>query len=167
MRALLAAALAALCLPGCFLARVQDNEPLDPARLASLEPGVTRAAEAVALLGAPAQVVNLEGRSAYRYEHARSKRAGLFLLVVGFFNDDTRTDRAWLFFDQRDVLTHYGATFEAGGAAYAMPWVDVHEEEDDGASENAGESVSEPASEEAAVPAPGAEPPTEFTGGAR
>jgi len=38
-----------------------------------------------------------------------------------------------VFFDERDVLTHYGATFATHRTQYAMPWEDVHEASDDDA----------------------------------
>ena len=50
------------------------------------------------------------------------------LFLVNFVNTDLRQDRAWLFFDENDVLTHVGTTFEAADARYALPWFDIHEE---------------------------------------
>ena len=71
--------------------------------------------------------MQLGTRTAYRYEFTNTKRAVLFLIVLGFYNEDTRADRAWLFFDAQNVLTHVGATLEADRARYAMPWWNVHE----------------------------------------
>ena len=120
---LIAALLLAL-LPGCFLARDTLNDPLPPGRLAALEPGVTTAEQAAQVLGAPADVVQLGHRSAWRYEYAVEKRAGLFLVVVGLFNSDTRSDRVWLFFDEAGVLSHVASTLSAEGTDFAMPWVE-------------------------------------------
>jgi len=111
-------------LPGCFLARDTVNDPLPPLRIAALTPGTTTAAEAAAALGAPADVVQLGHRSAWRYEFATEKRTGLFLVLVGLFNSDTRSDRAWLFFDEEDVLSHVASTLSADDADFAMPWAD-------------------------------------------
>ena len=113
--------------PGCIIARTNVNEPLDPARLEKLTPGSTTAHEVVDLLGAPVDVVQLGRRSAYRYEFRNSKRAGLFLLIVALYNEDTRSDRVWVFFDENQVLTHVGATFQGDDPRYAMPWQDLHE----------------------------------------
>ncbi len=55
------------------------------------------------------------------------KRAGFSIIILSFLNEDTRADRAWLFFDAKDVLTHAGSTLQSKNATYAMPWVDVHE----------------------------------------
>jgi hypothetical protein len=78
-------------------------------------------------LGAPTDIVQLGRRSAYRYDFTNRKRAGLFLILLNFFNEDTRSDRLWLFFDEKQVLSHYGATFSGNKSRYAMPWNDVHE----------------------------------------
>jgi hypothetical protein len=127
MRRLLSTTLLAALLctaPGCVLSRDNQNEPIQRAALDSLQPGTTTASEAVALLGAPSEVVQLGFRSAYRYEFASTKRAALFLLVVFLSNSDARSDRLWLFFDEKDVLSHVGATYSAEDARYAMPWQD-------------------------------------------
>ncbi len=44
-----------------------------------------------------------------------------------------RTDRLWVFFDEKDVLTHCGATYGTHRTQYALPWESVHEQEDDAA----------------------------------
>lgn len=116
-----------LGLSACAFARSTENDPLDPVRLRRLSPGVTSAREAVELLGAPADVVQLGHRSVYRYEFGTTKRAALWLLVVGLYNQDSRTDRAWLFFDEDGVLTHVGTSLEAAETEYAMPWEDLHD----------------------------------------
>jgi len=124
MRTLLVLALLLLG-SSCLVSRRTTNDRLDPDRLARLEPGRTTAREAVELLGAPTEVVQLAGRSAYRWDATVSKNAGLILLVVALYNNDSRQDRAWLFFDESDVLTHVGATLSADEAEYSMPWSDL------------------------------------------
>jgi outer membrane protein assembly factor BamE (lipoprotein component of BamABCDE complex) len=119
-------ALALSLLTGCAVGRSADNEPLEAAELQSLRPGTTTAAEVVQLLGAPVDVVQLGRRSAYRYQFTATKRSVLFLVVLNLYNEDTRADRAWLFFDENQVLTHMGTTLEAEDVEYAMPWEDIH-----------------------------------------
>jgi outer membrane protein assembly factor BamE (lipoprotein component of BamABCDE complex) len=114
-------------LPGCFLERGTINEPLDRQQLAQLTPGRTTAREVVELLGAPTEVVQLGKRSAYRYDGTIAKTAGFWLLVLVLVNKDTRSDRIWVFFDERDLLTHAGGTFAFDDASYAMPWQSLHE----------------------------------------
>ena len=114
---------------GCFTARDTVNVPLDGEKIASLNPGETRAAEVVELLGAPTEVVQLARRSAYRYDYTNRKRYGLFLFVANFLNEDTRSDRLWVFFDDDQVLSHFGVTLEGDDSVYAMPWDPVHEDE--------------------------------------
>jgi outer membrane protein assembly factor BamE (lipoprotein component of BamABCDE complex) len=116
-----------LLAPACVIARTSENEPLSPGTLQSLRPGVTTAREVVQLLGAPVDVVQLGKRSAYRYQFTRAKRAGLLLVAVGLYNLDVRSDRAWVFFDENQVLTHVGVTLEGDEAEYAMPWEDLHD----------------------------------------
>ena len=129
MRALRLLLLAPLLpgLPGCFLARTTINEPLAHQAAAQLQPGVTTAAEVVALLGAPTEVVQLGHRSAYRFDATTSKRTGLWLVVVLLSNTDTRSDRIWAFFDAEGVLTHLGTSYDGDDTTYALPWSDVHD----------------------------------------
>ena len=126
-RSIVLALLLSAATPACYITRSTTNEPITRESINKLVPGTSTAAEVVATLGAPAEVVQLGSRTAYRYEFTNTKRAVLFLIVLGFYNEDTRADRAWLFFDAQNVLTHVGATLEADRARYAMPWWNVHE----------------------------------------
>jgi hypothetical protein len=125
MRNLSCLALIVLLLPGCLLSRRTQNDPLPAENVAQLVPGRTSAKEAVAVLGAPTEVVQLGKRTAYRYDHAETKDAGLVLILINHFNSDTRADRVWVFFDENDVLTHVAASLHAKDASWAMPWQSV------------------------------------------
>lgn len=116
------------CCAGCYFGRAATNEPLDPQTLARLRPGSTTAREAVELLGAPTEVVQLGRRTAYRYEHGVQKEAATWLLLVAVLNTDLRQDRAWLFFDENDVLTHFAGSFAAERTEYSFPWEDLHDQ---------------------------------------
>ena len=59
-------ALLLVLLPGCFLARTAVNAPITPEHIARLEAGRTTQAEVLEILGAPADVVQLGKRSAWR-----------------------------------------------------------------------------------------------------
>lgn len=115
-----------LATQGCFLSRGMTNEPVQRALVDQLVPAEATAADATRLLGAPNEVVQLGNRTAYRYDFTTLKRAGFTLFVVTVFNEDTRSDRVWLFFDAQDRLSHVGKTFEGDDARYAMPWQKVH-----------------------------------------
>jgi len=115
-------ALALVLSPSCFISRQTFNEALDPEAVAGLEPGRSTATDAVELLGAPSDVIQLGHRSAWRYDHVVAKRAALFLLVFVAMNEDSHSDRLWLFFDQDGLLTHMGSTLAADLAEYDMPW---------------------------------------------
>jgi len=123
-------ALTFLPLTSCVMGREVENDPLDPARIQRLQPGKTTAKEVVDLLGAPAEVVQLHKRSAYRYEHTTSKYAGLVLVLVNFGHIDKRSDRLWVFFDENDTLTSVGSTLSSHRTQYALPWENVHEKSD-------------------------------------
>ncbi len=125
---LLSALLPLLLLQSCFISRRSNNEPLSLAQVRSLTPGKSTAKECVEILGAPTDVVQLGKRFAYRYDHTINKGAGLFLLVLIFFNEDARQDRVWLFFDANSVLSHVGSTFAAERPEHSMPWEDIHED---------------------------------------
>ncbi|MCB9885643.1 MAG: hypothetical protein H6838_09135 [Planctomycetes bacterium] len=117
----------------CALGRMEQNDPLDAAAIGALQPGKTTAREVVEALGAPTEVVQLGRRTAYRYDATTTKGAVLFLVVLNFANVDGRSDRLWVFFDENDVLSHYGASFGTHRTQYAMPWEDVHEDGDNAA----------------------------------
>jgi len=124
------ALLTLLTLPACGLAYQSTNEPLDAVAIKELVPGRTTAREVVEKLGGPNEVVQLGRRTAYRYDASATKSAVLFLLLFNLGNQDTRQDRLWVFFDENDVLSHYGTTYGMHRVQYAMPWEDVHEPED-------------------------------------
>ena len=113
-------------LSGCLIDRSTVNEPIEAQLVDQLQPGKTTASEAVALLGAPTEVVQLGRRSAYRFQFENTKSAALFLIVVNLMSSDSRADRVWLFFGEDDVLTHVASTFESKDARYALPWTKLH-----------------------------------------
>lgn len=108
-----------LLLSSCLLSQNRVNQPLPPEAVQALKPGMT-VAEVLERLGAPVQVVELDQRSAYRFEFERTKQTGLFLFVFNMNNQETSSDRVWCFFSKDDLLTHYGTTFEAGQVSYGL-----------------------------------------------
>ena len=128
IRLLLLASIATLA--SCGIARQDLNDPLDATLVNQLVPGTTTARQVVELLGGPNEVVQLGKRTAYRYDASATKSAVLFLFLVNFANQDTREDRLWVFFNENDVLSHFGATYGTHRTQYSMPWEDVHEASD-------------------------------------
>ena len=118
-----------LGLTGCVIGRTTDGVPLDASLLATLKPGKATAKEVTETLGAPQLVVELDKRSAYQYRFTKQASAGMALLVFNTFNQDTRYDRIWVFFDENDVLTHYGAAYRGANAKHAFPWTKLHPSE--------------------------------------
>ncbi len=114
--------LALLLAPGCFLSKAHINEEFDALALEKLVPGQSTADDVLEILGAPMDVVQLWNRSAWRYDHTQSKDSRLFLVVVNFSNTDSKQNRIWVFFDEHDVLTHVGGTFEADQVKWELPF---------------------------------------------
>lgn len=124
-RAVLACALTALAASAssCALTKSQTHLPIAAADVMALQPG-DPAEKVTALLGAPTEVVQLGRRSAYRYDFTETKRAGLWLVVIGFLNSDSQQDRVWVFLDEANNVSHVGATLEGDRAEWGMPWSD-------------------------------------------
>ncbi len=119
--------LLALACSSCLFARKNFNSPVEPDLVAGVVVGED-AEQVVGRLGAPNEVVQLGRRSAWRYDHTVEKSTGAWLLV-GFYNQDTRQDRVWVFFDEEQRVSHVGSTFEARNAEYALPFEDLHDRE--------------------------------------
>ncbi len=113
--------LAVVLLPGCFISRTTVDRPLNAGVVSRLVPGETTAAEVAQLMGAPAEVVQLGLRTAWRYEYKVQKQAAAFLLVLGLRGVDAQSDRVWVFFDEQGGLTHVGTSFASDQAEYAVP----------------------------------------------
>ncbi len=127
--------LSLLVLPSCFLGRQAINEPLDPVAVASLQPGVT-ARDVVAKMGAPDEVVQLGRRTAYRYSFTVTKGTGSWWILLGLYNEDSRRDMAWFFFDEDLRLTHKGSTFQSHRAGFhGVPWSEVYDPADKAAAD--------------------------------
>lgn len=112
-------ALSPLWLSGCLLSQRKVNEPIPMEGVDALQTGMS-ATDVVSRLGAPAQVVELGERTAYRFEFERTKETGLFLFVFNMRNAETRSDRVWCFFDRDDRLTHVGSSLEADEVSYGL-----------------------------------------------
>lgn len=121
----IAALALSLTATGCFVSRDLFNESLRKKPFDQLVPGTTTAAQVTELFGAPNEVIQLGTRSAYRYDSTVVKNAGFSIIVVTFINADSRSDRVWMFFDSKDVLTHYGKTLDARDTEHAMPWQEL------------------------------------------
>lgn len=117
-------------LQSCFLGRTSTNEPLDHRVVASIKPGAS-AKDVVQKMGAPDDVVQLGRRTAYRYSYSVDKGTGSYWILLGLYNEDTRRDMVWFFFDEKLVLTHVGSTFHGHRASFAAtPWSDLHDPDD-------------------------------------
>ncbi len=108
---------------GCFaLVNNQDYQPLDAGKLEKLVKGQTTAAEVCTLFGAPAQVVKMSNGNAYIYTRFVSKGTAVWLLLVSLGNYDKQHDQIIFFFDNNDILTHFGASFDARDSSYGFPF---------------------------------------------
>jgi outer membrane protein assembly factor BamE (lipoprotein component of BamABCDE complex) len=138
-----------VCLAGCAIGRTAENDPISPETVGKLQPGKSTSLEVVELLGAPVDVIQLGRRSAYLYKHTREKSTGIVLILVNFLNQDQRQDRVWVFFDESNVLTHVGSTYEADDTRVAAPWMNLYKKKDGepGPAENANKIATEPDAE--------------------
>ena len=108
---------------GCLLlGKNKEYQPFETSGLDQLIPGQTTASEVTAMLGAPTQVVKLSNGNAYIYKRSLSKGTGLWLVIVSFGNYDKDYDQLVFFFDQNDVLRHYGVSLNARKASYGLPF---------------------------------------------
>ena len=108
---------------GCLLlGKNKEYQPFETSGLDQLTPGRTTASEVTAMLGAPTQVVKLSNGNAYIYKRSLSKGTGLWLVIVSFGNYDKDYDQLVFFFDQNDVLRHYGVSLNARKASYGLPF---------------------------------------------
>lgn len=103
----------------CLLSQSRVNQPIPLESVEALE-GAASAEAVVELLGAPAEVVELGNRTAYRFEFTRTKETGLFLFVFNLSRTQTKSDRIWCFFDQHEQLTHTGTTLEADSVQHKL-----------------------------------------------
>jgi hypothetical protein len=108
---------------GCAVfGRGKDFRPFDENVLRQVIPGKTTATEVTKLFGAPSQIVRLSNGNAYVYERTLNKVTGLWLIILAFGNADTQYDRIVFFITNDDVVSHYGSSFKAEKASYAMPF---------------------------------------------
>lgn len=99
----------------------RDYHPFDANKLDKLTVGKSTVAEVTEMLGAPSNVVKLSNGNAYIYRRSLSKGTGLWLLLLVFGNYDKHYDQIVIFFDKKNIMTHYGVTLDAYKAAYELP----------------------------------------------
>jgi outer membrane protein assembly factor BamE (lipoprotein component of BamABCDE complex) len=103
-------------------AKNRDYHPFDASELDRLIPGKSTAAQVTEILGAPSNIVKLSNGNAYIYQRSLSKGTGLWLLIVSFGHYDKHYDQIVIFFDKKNIMTHYGVTLDAHKAAYGLPF---------------------------------------------
>jgi len=99
-----------------------DYHPFDAGKLEKLTVGKSTVAQVTEMLGAPSNIVKLSNGNAYIYRRSLSKGTGIWLLIVSFGNYDKHYDQIVIFFDKKNILTHYGVTLDANKAAYGLPF---------------------------------------------
>jgi outer membrane protein assembly factor BamE (lipoprotein component of BamABCDE complex) len=108
---------------GCAMfGKSKNYQPLDVSNLDELKAGETRASEVLEAYGSPSQVVKLSNGNAYVYERSVSKGTGIWLVILSLGNYETQYDRVVFFFDNGDILTHYGVSMNAEEASYGLPF---------------------------------------------
>ena len=136
--------IALLCGSGCFVQKRRDRVPLDPEALSRIEPGTTTMAKVAELMGAPNEIiwsngvmtpVDLKGTTgvintflaqgedtfarAYHYRYTLYKMSGFTVILFSTASHDTKYDDAYVFFDEKGVVTHVGASIDSEKASYS------------------------------------------------
>jgi len=111
-----------LCAGCAMFAKTKEYHDFDARWLEQFSPGTTTSAQVVALFGAPTRMVELSNGNAYVYERSVSKGTGIWLLLLSFGNYETQYDRAAFFFDNQNILTHYGVSMNTGDSSYGLPF---------------------------------------------
>jgi hypothetical protein len=113
---------ASVCAGCAVFGRGKDFKPFDENSLKQVTTGITSASEVTRLFGPPNKIVKLSNGNAYVYERSIEKATGLWLVVLTFANWDKQYDRIAIFINNDDVVTHFGSSFNAETASYAMPF---------------------------------------------
>jgi hypothetical protein len=114
--------IASICTGCAVFGRGKDFKPFDENSLKLVTVGKTNASEVTQLFGPPTKIVKLSNGNAYVYERSIQKATGLWLVVLTFANWDKQYDRIAFFINKDDVITHFGSSFDAETATYAMPF---------------------------------------------
>ena len=108
---------------GCFaFGTNKEYQPFDAEQLVSIRPGETTAKEITELFGAPTNIVEMSNGNAFIYQRSISKGTFIWLILLSFGNYDNQTDQVVFFFDNQDLLTHYGVSLNADKASYGLPF---------------------------------------------
>ena len=113
---------ASVCTGCAVFGRGKDFKPFDENALKQVTTGKTSASEVTRLFGPPNKIVKLSNGNAYVYERSIEKATGLWLVILTFGNWDKQYDRIVFFINTDDVVTHFGSSFNAETASYAMPF---------------------------------------------
>ena len=107
---------------GCAVfGRGKDFKPFDENSLKQVTTGITSASEVTRLFGPPNKIVKLSNGNAYVYERSM-RRPRTMVSCSTFGNWDKQYDRIAFFINNDDVVTHFGSSFNAETASYAMPF---------------------------------------------
>jgi hypothetical protein len=119
-------------LPGCILARLHANEPLDRVKIESIERGVTTKEEILARFGPPHElearefvifgqprdkvpIDRLVGSRFFIYRYTRANGFAVILIIFNYLDGDARSDRLVIFFDADDVVEDYAFATDTDG----------------------------------------------------
>lgn len=108
---------------GCFMiGKGKKYHPFDPVALEQVQPGTTLASDVANMFGAPTKIVEMSNGNAYVYQRSVAKATLVWLVLISFGNYDTQTDQIVFFFNNEDLLTHYGVSMNAEKAGYGLPF---------------------------------------------
>lgn len=99
-----------------------DDQKFDASGLNNVTVNQTTANEISEMFGAPSQVVKLSNGNAYIYRRSVAKATAIWLIIVSMGRYDKQYDQMVFFFDNNDILTHYGTSFNVEKASYGLPF---------------------------------------------
>ena len=114
--------LTVLCCGCAMFGKNKEEQPFSPALIDTLVPGQTTAVDVTDKFGAPEQVVKMSNGNAYMYKRSVAKGTAIWLILVSFGNYEKQYDQLVFFFNNKDILTHYGASMNADKASYGFPF---------------------------------------------
>ena len=106
----------------CVLGKNMEDQKFDASGLDNVAINQTTALEIGQIFGAPSQLVKLSNGNAYIYRRSVAKATAVWLLFVSMGRYDKQYDQIVFFFDNNNILTHYGSSFNVGEASYGLPF---------------------------------------------
>lgn len=91
-------------LSACAVTRGNIGDTITPERVATMKKGETTRQEAIATLGAPDRILQINGREVFQYYHYDIKSSSLVLILLNLSRTQIKSDDLYLFFGKDGPL---------------------------------------------------------------